>query len=84
MKERILNGWNFRRALYLILGGMIIIQSITQHEWLGILLGGYFAAMGIFAFGCAAANCFGGSCYTDRNTGAPKNDQVNYEEIKQN
>jgi hypothetical protein len=61
MKERILTGWTFTRALYGIMGVTIIFQSWIHHEWLGVLFGGYFASMGIFAFGCAAGNCIGGN-----------------------
>ncbi|MBK7469089.1 MAG: hypothetical protein IPJ43_21185 [Saprospiraceae bacterium] len=27
------------------------------HQWVGALLGAYFASIGLFAFGCAAGNC---------------------------
>jgi hypothetical protein len=27
---------------------------------LGVVFGGYFAFMGLFAFGCASGSCFGG------------------------
>jgi hypothetical protein len=62
MKTRILTGWTFMRAIYLLLGVFIVVQSVQQQQWLGILLGGYFASMGLFAFGCAAGNCAGGRC----------------------
>lgn len=62
MKERIFTNWTFTRALYLILGLVVIIESITSHQWFGIGIGGYFASMGLFAFGCAAGNCYGGNC----------------------
>jgi len=62
MKERILYGWNIRRVLYTLIGSIVIIQSVIQHQWWGIFLGGYFAAMGIFRFGCASGECFTGSC----------------------
>jgi uncharacterized membrane protein YedE/YeeE len=39
-----------------LLGGGIIVQSAIVHEWIGILIGGYFGSMGLFALGCAA-NC---------------------------
>lgn len=58
MKERILKGWNVSRIIYTLLGVTIIIQSAVQHEWIGILLGGYFASMGIFSFGCASGICY--------------------------
>ncbi len=62
MKQRILSGWTFARGVYLVLGVVVIIQSVISAQWLGVLFGGYFASMGLFAFGCAGGNCFGGSC----------------------
>ncbi|MFN3940472.1 MAG: hypothetical protein ACK4IY_07775 [Chitinophagales bacterium] len=62
MKNRILTGWTFARVLYLILGSIVIVQSILDSQWFGVAFGGYFAAMGLFAFGCASGNCLGGNC----------------------
>lgn len=62
MKERILTGWTFTRVLYLIIGSFIIIQSALEKQWAGVVFGGYFAAMGLFALGCAAGNYFGCNC----------------------
>jgi hypothetical protein len=62
MKERILKNWTFTRALFLIIGISVIVQSILDQQWFGILFGSYFAAMGIFSFGCASGNCYGGNC----------------------
>mgnify|MGYP006199732945 CR=1 FL=1 len=50
------------RALYLLMGIAVIIQSVKSQQWFGILIGAYFASMGLFAFGCAAGNCYGGNC----------------------
>lgn len=83
MKERILKGWTVIRALYLAMGIVIIIQSAMQREWLGLLFGAYFASMGIFRFGCAGGNCFGGNC--DIQTVHPsktENKNVEFEEVK--
>lgn len=57
MKERLLTGWTIQRGLYVIIGGILITQSIMEAQWIGMAIGGYFASMGIFAFGCAAGNC---------------------------
>lgn len=57
MKHRILNGWTFPRIIYLMMGLIIIIQSIISRQWIGIFPGGYFVAMGLFALGCAGGNC---------------------------
>jgi hypothetical protein len=68
MKERILTGWTFVRALYLVMGILILAQSIVMNEWLGIVIGGYFSAMGLFGFGCAGGYCA-------REQSVPDNDQ---------
>jgi hypothetical protein len=62
MKDRILKNWTFIRVVYLAIGLAVIVQSVLSKQWFGIVFGGYFASMGLFAFGCAAGNCFGGSC----------------------
>lgn len=62
MKERILTGWTFKRVLYIVMGGYLIVQSVMDKQWVFILFGAYFAAMGLFAFGCASGNCYGNSC----------------------
>lgn len=65
MKERILTNWTFTRALYLIMGLFVMIQSVMGQQWFGVAFGSYIAAMGLFAFGCASGNCFGSNCSTE-------------------
>ena len=77
MKERILTNWTFTRALYLIMGIAVIIQSIMSHQWFGVALGGYFASMGLFAFGCASGNCY---VAPKQKTSTIQN--VDFEEVK--
>jgi len=62
MKARILTGWTFARVLYFAIGIFLIIQSAMDKQWIGVLAGTYFASMGLFAFGCASGNCYGGNC----------------------
>ncbi len=64
MRTRILQHWTFRRGLFIAMGVFVIVQSILNEQWLGLAFGGYFAAMGLFAFGCASGNCIGGTCET--------------------
>ncbi|MEY3194970.1 MAG: hypothetical protein RIQ78_1067 [Bacteroidota bacterium] len=78
MKERILTGWTFQRAVYVLMGSFLIYQSALTQEWVGIVFGGYFAAMGVFAFGCAAGNCYGGKCAVDPG----KNAAMTLQEVK--
>ena len=83
MKERILTGWTLTRVLYLVMGTYIVVQSVLEQQWIGILLGGYFASMGLFAFGCAAGNCGVGSYSEGRkNQGAGDFEEVVFEEVK--
>ncbi len=57
MVQRILTGWNFRRALYFGLGMFVIVQSIIDKQWIAIIFGAYFAGMGLFSTGCASGSC---------------------------
>jgi hypothetical protein len=65
MKDKILKNWTIARALYFIMGILIVIQSFISRQWFGVAIGSYFAAMGLFAFGCARGNCFGRNCETE-------------------
>ena len=62
MRERIFTNWSFTRVLYIAIGAAFIFQAAMDRQWFGIAFGGYFAAMGIFSFGCAAGKCYGNSC----------------------
>lgn len=55
--QRILTGWTYVRAVYTLLGGIILIQSALDVQWIGVLFGIYFFSMGVFGFGCAAGHC---------------------------
>lgn len=57
MIRRITSGWSVMRVLYLGIGLVIAFQSAVLREWFGMAIGGYFAAMGLFGFGCASGNC---------------------------
>ena len=82
MKERILTGWTLTRVLYLVMGSYIVVQSVLNQQWVGILLGGYFAAMGLFAFGCAAGNCGVNYSKDRKNQGTSDFEEVVFEEVK--
>ena len=83
MKERILSKWTLSRVLYLLLGIMILVQSAMSQQWIGVAFGGYFASMGLFAFGCASGNCFGGNCAVDPKKNADSTvEDVSFEEVE--
>lgn len=58
LKLRLTTGWTFQRALFAIVGLIIVFQSIADKQWVFVLFGLYFASMGLFAYGCAAGNCY--------------------------
>jgi hypothetical protein len=37
-----------------------------SKQWFGVAFGGYFASMGLFAFGCGAGNCYTGNCTIEK------------------
>jgi hypothetical protein len=82
MKERLLTAWTFQRGLYLAMGITIIVQSIISKQIIGTFLGVHFASMGLFAFGCASGNCFGGNCQTRPMKKPDKSiEDVTFEEV---
>lgn len=62
IKDRLLKNWTWIRAVYLLIGILLIFQAAIDDQWLGVLLGSYISAMGLFGFGCAGGSCAGGSC----------------------
>ncbi len=57
MGNGILSNWTVTRALYLIMGLFVVVQAVYEKQYFGIAIGGYFMAMAIFNFGCAAGGC---------------------------
>ncbi len=82
MKNRFLRGWNFQRGLRLVIGIVIVVQSILVKEWLMAGLGGLFTLMPIFNVGC----CGGSACCEMPSEKTQKfetqNNDITYEEIR--
>lgn len=57
MKNKMLTGWTFQRTLLLVVGMLIIGQSVSIQQWLGVGLGVYVSFMALFSLGCASSNC---------------------------
>ena len=55
MKQQILTGWNFRRVLSMVLGGIVIIQAFNEKQWVAALFGGGLILMAIFNKTCCGA-----------------------------
>jgi acyl-coenzyme A thioesterase PaaI-like protein len=80
MLKRITSKWTISRAIYFVLGLWVISEAVASHQYFGILFGGYFASMGLFAFGCAAGNC--GVPMQKNNLNANDTQDIKFEEIK--
>ena len=72
------------RILYALIGIMLVVQGYLEHQYLGMALGTYFTAMGIFNFGCAASHCHKGNCYAQEQWVKEKSkiENVELDEIK--
>ena len=81
MKERILTGWNFKRVIYVALGIFIIVQATLEQQWFAAFFGSYFAAMGIFQFGCASGECYNIQVKDESKSNVDIH-EINFEEIK--
>lgn len=61
MIKRLLYNWTWIRAVYTVIGILVLAQAISGMQWWGMVIGAYVFLMGVFGFGCA-----GGSCATDK------------------
>ncbi|MEX0996672.1 MAG: hypothetical protein WDZ45_06470 [Flavobacteriaceae bacterium] len=57
MKKRLLTGWTIQRTVFLGIGVLLLVHTIMDNQPIGILLGIYITAMGLFGFGCASGSC---------------------------
>lgn len=57
MKKRLLYGWNIQRIAFFLIGLLLLVHTIMDQQFIGVLLGVYITAMGLFGFGCASGNC---------------------------
>jgi len=77
MRRRLLSGWTFRRAVYALVGAVLLVQSVQSGQWPAMFFGFYLFSMGIFNYGCASGTC----TYVRK---APNDDEgIQFEEVKQ-
>lgn len=76
-----LRTWTITRWIYAGLGSYLVVVSIMERNWVAALFGTYFAAMGIFGFGCAVGNCAAPSQSNNRVQDIDSL-EVEYQEIK--
>ncbi len=76
-KSTILTGWNFMRAIRLLLGLIIIIQSTQQHHYSFAIIGLLFAGMAVFNVGC----CGAAGCGVPAKKNNDTTTDISYEEV---
>lgn len=76
MKNQIFKNWNFFRILRLILGIVIIIQSIYTRNYTFGIIGLLFATTSIFNVACC-----GSSCSTTNFSKSNEPEDIAYEEV---
>lgn len=57
MKKRLLYGWNIQRFVFFLAGLIVLVHTIMDQQFIGVFLGIYITAMGLFGFGCASGYC---------------------------
>lgn len=71
--------WDLMRILRLIMGSIIVYQSIGEQQPLPGLLGGFFVLQALFNTGCGAAGCRPNA--NNRKTTQPAK-EIEYEEVQ--
>lgn len=77
MKSTIFNNWNFFRILRLILGIIIIFESIYSKDWQMTIVGLLFVGLALFNIG----SCGAGGCYTSTKLSENNKKEIKYEEV---
>ena len=83
MLNKVLHNWNFFRIVRLVLGIMIMVQSIQFREYWFVLIGLVFTGMAIFDMGCAGGSCAAPPMRQQKQTNASsaEKNNITYEEV---
>jgi hypothetical protein len=77
MKQAIFSNWNFMRFIRLVLGIVIIVQSVIVKDWAIGLLGILFTAMPVFNIGCCGVS----GCAAPAKKSSEIIKDITYEEV---
>jgi hypothetical protein len=83
MFQNVFSNWNFIRGIRLVLGIMLVAQSVALHNWGMAMFGGLFIFQSITNTGC----CGSGGCNVYPNSKKTDNanhklSEVEYEEVR--
>lgn len=82
MIKTITTGWSFVRGLRLVLGAVILVQSIVTKQYAIGLFGGLFMFQALLNMGCGMAGGCGMPTRTTNLNGKLTEGEVEYEEVK--
>jgi len=77
MKKTIFRNWNFMRVVRLVMGIVILVESVILRDALLGIAGLLFSSMAIFNVGCGGT----GGCYTPTKKRAEDTKAIIYEEV---
>jgi hypothetical protein len=78
--QTLLHGWHPMRILYLLLGIVMMVQSVQGHDWPFALIGGLFLYQSIFNTGCCGMS--GAYRLLAKESAQTSLDDTQYTEIK--
>ena len=55
--KQILQGWNYRRILFLIISLVYLVTSIVDFMWIGVIFSLFLVSQAVLGIGCAGGNC---------------------------
>lgn len=74
----LVNDWNVMRVIRLALGILVIIQSISEKNFMLTVAGGLFAFLALINVGCCGAN---GCAVKSRENKSNLKEEAVYEEV---
>lgn len=80
MIKTITQNWSLMRLIRLLLGVMIIVQSVGIKDYLFGSIGLLFAVMALLNIGCCSTGVCSTNIYSDKSTNDSKK-ETTYEEV---
>ena len=78
MKQVIFSGWNLFRLMRLVLGLLVVVQSVMMKDVFFGLMGLLLSGLAIFNIGCCGV---GGCQVNTRGNNEHKTTDISYEEV---
>lgn len=77
--NQVIENWNWRRLLRLILSIVIIVQGLISREWMFVILGGLFSALALFNKSMCGISPY---CETSSTLKSSAKEDIHFDEVK--